>query len=204
MTVLTAASAFAWACSESKTSVEDADAGEETPDPGPGSTDPDADAVDPSQTVVAQAALKPTSDGGTLSGTVIFTEQGAVTKVDVEISSGGTAGDHGLHIHDKPSCDPVDGGPGLGAGSHWNPTDAGHGLPSADQHHLGDLGNITIDDKGNGTLSLVFPTKQFYVHDGDRSVVNHAVIFHAQADDGRTQPTGDAGARPGCGVIVKQ
>ena len=36
----------------------------------------------------------------------------------------------------------------------------------------------------------------------DNSVVGHAIIVHEKADDFVTQPTGAAGGRIGCGVIV--
>jgi len=114
--------------------------------------------------------------------------------------SGGVPGEHGMHIHQNGSCDPVDGGAALAAGAHWNPYDAGHGLPTASNHQLGDLGNITIDEKGNASLTLT--SNDFYVRPGELSVVGHAVVIHEKMDDG-TPPTGNAGARPGCGVIER-
>jgi Cu-Zn family superoxide dismutase len=36
---------------------------------------------------------------------------------------------------------------------------------------------------------------------GPLSVIGRAVVFHQGTDDGTTQPTGNAGARPGCGII---
>lgn len=38
--------------------------------------------------------------------------------------------------------------------------------------------------------------------DGPASVVNRAVVVHAQADDYATQPTGNSGPRVACGVIA--
>jgi len=153
--------------------------------------------------LTAKAVLASTGGGSAVEGTAVFVEKGDETTVTVTITAGGGApGEHGLHIHEKGSCDPVDGGPGLAAGGHWNPVDAGHGYPSATPHHLGDLGNITIDAEGKGTV--VVKSKDFYVHDGPNSVVGHTVIYHAQKDDGVSQPVGNAGARPGCGVIQKQ
>ena len=37
--------------------------------------------------------------------------------------------------------------------------------------------------------------------DGPDGVVGHAVIVHSNADDLKTQPTGNAGGRVACGVI---
>jgi Cu-Zn family superoxide dismutase len=37
--------------------------------------------------------------------------------------------------------------------------------------------------------------------DGPEGVIGHAVIVHANPDDLKTQPTGNAGGRVGCGVI---
>jgi len=37
--------------------------------------------------------------------------------------------------------------------------------------------------------------------DGPESIIGHAVIVHAKADDLKSQPSGNAGARVACGVI---
>jgi Cu-Zn family superoxide dismutase len=37
--------------------------------------------------------------------------------------------------------------------------------------------------------------------EGADSIVGHGVIVHASADDLKTQPTGNAGARVACGAI---
>jgi superoxide dismutase, Cu-Zn family len=150
--------------------------------------------------VKARATIAQTTDSGVM-GTVDFSELGDETTVTISITNGGAPGNHGMHIHANPSCENTDAGPGLGAGGHWNPLDAGHGYPTATPHHMGDLGNISIAANGTGAATL--KSKEFKVSDGANSVVGHAVIYHAFNDDG-TGTIGDAGARPGCGVIVKQ
>jgi Cu-Zn family superoxide dismutase len=157
----------------------------------------------------AHADIRGTADGSVVNGTATFTEEnGAVTAV-VDMATGlppGAPGLRGMHIHQNGSCNANDSGVGGAivnagaAGPHWNPLDAGHGYPTAAVHHAGDMGNILISDGGAGKLTLV--SKEWTVQPGAKSIVGHAIVFHAQMDDGVSQPVGDAGARPGCGVIV--
>jgi Cu-Zn family superoxide dismutase len=203
--------ALAWACSDDAstpaTSDRPSDSGTSSGSsgtPGTDSSTSDGSSGGPAR-LEAKADIRPTSDASTVEGTAEFVETGSVTVVTIAItSSGGTPGEHGIHIHEHGSCDPVDGGAGLAAGGHWNPADAGHAYPSTEPRHLGDLGNITIDESGKGSSKLTFPSSMLYVHEGPDSVVGHAVIYHAQKDDGVSQPAGNAGARSGCGVIRKQ
>lgn len=197
--------AFVWGCSsDEETASTDgpSDAGtprldaSEAADTG-STTKPDA-AVAAAR---ARANIKPTSDGGTVNGTAQFDAlSGGGVRVTIAIS-GATPGLHGMHIHQFGACGATDGGaPGSAAGGHWTVPDAGHGYPDGGMHHTGDMGNISINAQGIGSLVLENP--EWTVTPGTYSVVNHAVIFHAFPDDGVSQPTGDAGARPGCGVIV--
>jgi Cu-Zn family superoxide dismutase len=39
---------------------------------------------------------------------------------------------------------------------------------------------------------------------GEDSILGKAVIIHEKVDDYKTQPTGNAGARIACGVIVNK
>ncbi|MDB4934878.1 MAG: Superoxide dismutase precursor [Labilithrix sp.] len=165
--------------------------------------------------MTAHADIRPTStgtvgDASILNGTATFTEaNGGGVIVVVSLAQAfppGGPGLRGIHIHENGSCNPSDGGAdgalvGAGAaGPHWNPTDAGHGYPTAAVHHAGDMGNILITDAGSGQLTLM--SKDWTVAPGSKSVVGHALVFHEQMDDGVSQPAGEAGARSGCGVIV--
>jgi len=111
---------------------------------------------------------------------------------------------HGIHIHANGDCGSSsdgDGGttPGGAAGGHWNPTTHEHG-GSVLTNHLGDIGNITID--GIGVGSLTFTTDQWTIGTGaSNDILNHALVLHAGMDDGVTQPTGNSGGRIACVVI---
>lgn len=142
----------------------------------------------------ATATLSPTS-GSTANGRVTFAEN-RDGSVHIEVSlTGVPAGVHGFHIHDKGDC----GDNGNAAGGHFNPLATPHGSPSASAHHAGDFGNVSADESGN--VRMRFNTRSVSLAAGASSAVGHAVILHANPDDLRTQPTGNAGARIACGVV---
>lgn len=205
--------AIVYGCSDDKTSTTPppitTDSGGNTKDsPTADQNSPQDTGTDAPAKAVATAEIKATTDGGTVSGTATFTEENGEVTVVVNMTKGfppGAEGMHGMHIHVNPSCDPTDAGGGTvtaagAAGGHWNPADASHGYPTAAMHHLGDMGNISIGADGKGTLTLV--SKEWTVKPGPNSVVGHALVFHIQQDDGTSQPVGDAGSRPGCGLIL--
>lgn len=142
----------------------------------------------------AAAVLEPT-DGNAVTGTVQFIRQGDGVRVVAEIS-GLTPGEHGFHIHEHGDCSAMD---GTSAGGHFNPDGQPHGSPDAAQHHRGDLGNLTADGSGIAKMDRVF---EFLKLNGTESIVGRGLIIHADADDLTTQPTGNAGARVACGVIL--
>jgi len=143
----------------------------------------------------AQATIEPRS-GSTVTGTATFTElPGGGVKVVVHIEKA-PPGTHGLHIHEKGDCSDPE---AKSAGGHFNPTAMPHAGPMDREHHAGDLGNIEINADGTGTLEITSP--MLTVTAGPNSVVGRSVVFHEKADDLKTQPTGNAGGRLGCGVI---
>ncbi len=143
---------------------------------------------------MATAAIESRS-GSTVTGTASFEQAGNKVKVVVEIS-GATAGQHGLHIHEKGDCtDPA----AKSAGDHFNPGRADHGGPEKPAHHAGDFGNMTIADDGKGRLEIELDSVS--VSQGENAILGRAIVFHEKPDDLTTQPSGNSGVRQGCGVI---
>jgi superoxide dismutase, Cu-Zn family len=143
---------------------------------------------------VAEATVAPTQ-GNTAAGKVRFTQKGDFVKVEIELA-GLTPGAHGFHIHEKGDCSAPD---GMSAGGHFNPSKSVHGASDAPVRHAGDLGNVVAG--ADGKVTAVVETSGMSVGTGDNGIVGRAVIVHASPDDLKTQPTGNAGKRVGCGVI---
>jgi Cu-Zn family superoxide dismutase len=141
----------------------------------------------------AIAVVNPTK-GNTATGVVTFSQEKDGLHISAKIS-GLTPGKHGFHIHEFGNCACDD---AVCTGGHFNPTNQEHNAPDALHRHIGDLGNILADAQGNATYEYI--DKQTSLN-GPDSIVGRAVIIHAQEDDFKTQPTGNAGARIGAGVI---
>jgi Cu-Zn family superoxide dismutase len=144
----------------------------------------------------AIATIGPASDS-TVTGMAIFTQNGDQITLTIEIQNA-SPGIHGVHIHESGDCSSPD---GKSAGGHWNPTDVAHGKWGEGEFHLGDIGNITVGEDGTGSIELT--TDLWEIGTGsDIDVVGRGIIVHADADDFTSQPSGNAGARIGCGVIA--
>ena len=143
----------------------------------------------------ATATIGETNESG-VSGKAVFTQSGDNIKLVITLANA-SAGEHAVHIHAKGDCSASD---GTSAGGHWNPTGVAHGKWGEGEFHLGDIGNMTVDDRGMGKIELT--TNLWEMNTGsDIDVVGKAIIAHAGADDFVSQPSGNAGARIGCGVI---
>src|SRR5882672_3200226 len=146
---------------------------------------------------MAMATLDSTS-GSTAKGTVHFQNAGEDGVEVVADLTGVPPGVHGFHIHEKGDC----GNNAQNAGGHFNPTGMVHGAPDAVSHHAGDFGNVTAEP--NGEVHTRFTTHSISLKAGDvTNPVGHAVVLHEKADDLVSQPSGNAGARIACGVIVQ-
>ena len=142
----------------------------------------------------AQAVLK-SAKGHKIKGTIHFTQNDHMMKIDTMVD-GLKPGPHGFHIHETGDCSKAD---FTSAGGHFNPDKTPHGSTSGDKRHAGDMGNLTADRKGKAHTSLEI--HGMTMKDGPSSIIGKAVIIHADPDDLKSQPVGNAGARVACGII---
>jgi len=133
-----------------------------------------------------------------LNGVATFVEEDGFVKLVVEIRGADTK-KLAIHIHEFGDCKSKD---GSSAGGHWNPTNENHGKWGTLPFHNGDIGNINIDNNGNGSLVMKDHFKRWSISNpGNTNIVGRAIIIHFGIDDYTSQPSGSAGPRIGCGVI---
>lgn len=136
------------------------------------------------------------ASGSDLTGIAVFTQNGDTISLVVEIENA-APGVHAVHIHEKGDCSAAD---GTSAGGHWNPTNVAHGAWGEGEFHLGDIGNVTVSENGTGRIALTSNLWEMGTG-SDVDIVGRGIIVHADPDDFTSQPTGNAGARIGCGSI---
>lgn len=94
---------------------------------------------------------------------------------------------YGFHIHQFGDC----ANDFRSTGNHFNPGNTIH------PYHAGDFPPLL----GNqGYAWTAFYTKRFTLDE----IIDKAVIIHNHYDDFSSQPSGNAGSRIGCGVIVRE
>jgi Cu-Zn family superoxide dismutase len=142
----------------------------------------------------AIAVLHPTA-GNKVSGTVRFTEVADGVQIQAEIT-GLNPGKHGFHVHEFGDCSAAE---LASAGAQFNPTNKPHRGPDAAERHAGDMGNVEAD--GSGAAKLDYVDHEISLTNDQRSVIGRCVLVHAKADDLKSQPAGDSGARIACGVF---
>ena len=147
------------------------------------------------QAMSAMAALEPRS-GSSAAGSVTFTQENGAVRVQATFS-GLTPGEHGFHVHQVGDCSAPD---ASSAGDHFNPDAHPHGRQgdAATSRHAGDFGNVTAGADGSATVDL---TDNVIAFTGANSIDGKAVIVHANPDD-YSQPSGNAGGRVACGVVM--
>ncbi|MCA9400676.1 MAG: superoxide dismutase family protein [Candidatus Omnitrophica bacterium] len=144
----------------------------------------------------AKAILSSTRDDHDIRGEVVLIQMPDRLQIVVNVSGDITMGNHGIHIHENGSCDDA----GSAAGGHYNPHATKHGfLPEEgmEHAHVGDMGNIQVNDLGKGLLKVDLPNVSLTK---ENPVLGKAVILHEKEDD-FGQPTGNAGGRIACGII---
>lgn len=161
----------------------------------------------PAGAIAAQPAAPPGQAGtsvrnarGQVVGDARAWREGAIVRLRLTVR-GFTPGTHGVHLHETGRCD----APAFtSAGAHWNPTGRQHGRLNMQGLHLGDLPNLQV--RANGTARIDFEVR---VPAGTAPGANPlfdadgtSVVIHAAADDERTDPSGNSGARIACGVFA--
>jgi Cu-Zn family superoxide dismutase len=144
----------------------------------------------------AKATLK--NAAGADVGSVDLTEvaDGVLLKVAVK---GIPPGSHAFHVHAVGKCE----APFTTAGGHFNPANKKHGMMASDGHHAGDMPNLIVPASGELQIEVV-NTAVTLQKDKPNSLFKPdgaALVIHADADDYKSDPTGNAGGRIACGVV---
>jgi Cu-Zn family superoxide dismutase len=135
--------------------------------------------------------------GNTVNGFVKFVRTGDAVVISGEVQGLAPNSEHGFHIHEKGDCSSGD---GLSAGGHFNPAGKAHGSHDSSEHHAGDLASLKAD--ANGVARFSYASTAVSVGSGSADVIGRGLIVHRDADDFKTQPTGNSGPRLACGVIT--
>jgi Cu-Zn family superoxide dismutase len=106
-------------------------------------------------------------------------------------------GVHALHIHKVGRCD----APSFeSAGDHFDLAGKKHGFLNSAGPHAGDLPNLVVAESHKLSAELLVHDVKLAgsLMDADGA----ALVIHSGKDDYATDPSGDAGSRIACAVIV--
>ncbi|BES98297.1 Superoxide dismutase [Cu-Zn] [Nesidiocoris tenuis] len=151
----------------------------------------------------AVAVMKGQKPG--VSGIINFEQR--TPKSPMRISgeiSGLPPGKHGLAVHEFGDLSSN----WRSAGNHFNPYKKEHGGPQDQIRHLGDLGNVEVDEDGVARIDF---TDRWLSLGGRNNVLGRSIIIHELPDDlgkgrdrAKSKKTGNAGAGIAMGVIGVQ
>jgi len=154
--------------------------------------------IDKEKPIIAIAVFNDTD----IKGSVLFSENNFDENIKIDIKIKGLKPNslHGFHVHE--AGDLSDGC--TSACNHFNPFKKLHGCPGVMERHVGDLGNIKSDSKGEAEYTITDDVIQLR---GIRNIIGRCLIIHADPDDcGKgsnedSKKTGNAGKRIACTVI---
>ncbi|UVI29252.1 superoxide dismutase family protein [Paenibacillus spongiae] len=136
---------------------------------------------------------------GETIGLARLTEQVDGVHIKIEASKL-SPGKHGFHVHEYGLCE----GPDFKtAGAHLNPEGRQHGFLNSKGSHDGDLPNLEVGPEGTAKAEFV-DNRMTLAKSKPNSLLKQggtSLVIHEGADDYRTDPAGNSGARIACGVI---
>jgi len=138
-----------------------------------------------------------------IKGTVKFSEDFARNEIKIDVNIVGLKpnNEHGFHVHE--AGDLTDKCTSMCA--HFNPYGKTHGCPGMKERHVGDLGNLKTNSKGEAKYT--FYDNVIKLRGTKSNIIGRGLIIHADRDDcgqgGQSDSltTGHAGKRIACAVI---
>ena len=138
-----------------------------------------------------------------VNGYVKFSEDltNNMVKIDLHLTGLTPNSLHGFHVHE--AGDLSDKCPSMCA--HFNPYGNTHGCPGMSKRHVGDLGNIKTNDKGDSIYT--FYDNVIKLRGNKCNIIGRGLIIHEDEDDcgkgenAESLKTGNAGKRIACAVI---
>ena len=138
-----------------------------------------------------------------IKGYVKFSEDLIKNEIKIDLNLSGLKPNslHGFHVHE--AGDLTDKCTSMCA--HFNPYGNTHGCPGMKNRHVGDLGNIKSNNKGEAKYS--FNDNIIKLRGTKANIIGRGLIIHEDEDDcgkggnKESLKTGNAGKRIACAVI---